>query len=136
GGPVHGGAEVVTVSLAGWPGVKAHANAQRSGGSPRFGIDALLGSQGSSDGVASSGKSGRPTVARTREDPPSIGHEGVVEDLVVTGQGSRHGIGALLPQTARSLEVGEQEGDRGGARRGHFPQVLLMQPHTEGVQYS
>jgi hypothetical protein len=79
---------------------------------PRLIIQRGLHLQCGSERVSRDGKGSREGIARPGKDVTAMLGEDVADDLVVTMKSGPHEIGMLLPQLARSFDVGEHEGHR------------------------
>jgi hypothetical protein len=111
-GTVQRGPVVVAIADLAAAGVNAHADAQRAGLLPRFGVEQELRGDRGVDGVGRSGKRGMSAVAGGLHHVTAVGFDRVAQDLVVARQGLAHRVRVFLPQTRRTFEVSEQEGDR------------------------
>jgi hypothetical protein len=123
GAAVEGRAVVVTLSLLRRAGVKRHPHRQGAD-LPELGGECHLGGQGSPHGIGSSFEGGVDTVPRRLEEISPALLDDPAQDLVVAGERLTHGCRMLLPQAARTFDVGEQEGDRSARGLAHRPQSI------------
>ena len=75
---------------------------------------------------------GNPQIAKGYGDAPvqayidAMGLDRVPHDLVVPHQRRGHRVRMLLPQPRRTLEIGEQEGDRPRRQLDHQPKCPIQ----------
>ena len=70
-----------------------------------------------------------------------MGHDRLIEQLVVARHGRGHGVGCLLPPSGRSLDIAQQERDGAGWQRDRVRdrgvwsscsvQIGILLEHTE-----
>ena len=102
--------EIVAVAFLGLAGVNADAAAQRTGCSPLFGRERASGHDCRGDGRGRLAEHGVPAVAHRLDHRAVVRFDRVSQHGVVAYKRRPHGVGMLLPETRRTLEVGEHEG--------------------------
>ena len=104
----------VVVALAQLRGarVDAHAYQQCPGRRPVLRAERELRVDRSRDRVRRGRERGMHTVTRGLHDVTVVTLDRRAQDLVVARQRALHRFGVLLPEARRTLEIGEEEGDR------------------------
>src|SRR5262249_52535086 len=70
------------------------------------------------------------SITRGLDDMTRVRRDDITEDRVVTYQRRSHRLRVLPPQTRRTLQVGEQEGDRPRRQLGHRPKCPIRTTQT------
>ena len=118
---IHRGAVVVTVAQFRRAGVDTDPHSQRLRQRPLLRSQRHLRGDGSVDRVVARRERSVETVTRRLHHVPATRLDRVTNDLVMARQRRLHRLRMLLPQTRRTLEISEQEGDRPRRQLGaHF----------------
>ena len=112
GGAVDRPSEVVAVAKLDLAGVQRHPDTHGLAQRPRLAGDRFLQLDGGG------GRRRRPLEDRERrialaarlDQPSAAGCDDLFDELVVSGQRHRHGVGVCLPGRCRPLDVGQQKG--------------------------
>ncbi len=117
--PVDRAAVVVAVARFRLARVQAHAHAERTGRVPRFPVERELRGDRGVDRVVGGVEGGVEPVPRRLDHEAVVTLDGVTHDGIVTRERLLHRLGVLLPEARRTLEIGEQEGDRSRRHLAH-----------------
>jgi len=105
-------AEVVALASLGFPPVDPHTNPQRFRECPRLNAKYPLRSQRRLKRVMRSREHRVHAIPCRLHDMTRIRFDRLAHDRIVTSKHPPHRLRMLLPQTCRTLKIGEQERDR------------------------
>ncbi len=92
--------------------MQPHPHAQWGRRRPRKLRERLLRLDGCSERVAGAGEHSCQPIPPGRENVPLMTIDGGVEESVVAVHSLSHPLGRRLPQRRRTLDIGEEEGNR------------------------
>ena len=124
--PVHVGPEPVAVALGGLARVQAHPDPQLQRLGPRRRAQRALRGHRRAHAVVGGPERRQRAVAGALHHLPAVTLDRVAHETVVMGQRGPHRVGMLLPQARRTLQIGEQEGQR-LSRRAHVGDVASVE---------
>ena len=111
-GTVHVGSVPVAVALGGLAGVQPHSHAQLHAVRPLRRAQRRLRGDRRPHAVLRGGERGQYAVARALHHVAGATLDRVAHQRVVMRQRNAHRIRMLLPQARRTLQIGEEEGQR------------------------
>jgi hypothetical protein len=125
--PVERGAEVVSVSLDGSPCVQCHAHPQGARLlPPGLREEGSLGRERRLECAEGVGEGRAESISHRLEVVTAVAPYSAPQEIILSGEGGAHRLGALLPHLARALDVREQEGYRAAGRYDHALRILLL----------
>ncbi len=117
--PIQRRPEIVTVPSLGLTGMKPDPNPQPFHTVPPLVGEPSLACNSRRSRIASSPEDRMHAITRRLNHPAADRLDYLPQDLVMASQRGLHRLGVLLPQTRRSLEIGEQERHRPARQLGH-----------------
>jgi hypothetical protein len=114
--------------------VHTHPDAEAHALGPRRGLERRLRERARPQAVVCGRERAVEAVAGGLDDVAVVLGDRRTDDLVVPGQRVAHGVGMLLPQTRRALDVGEQEGDRPRRQLARTPLPSTSTPTGQSIR--
>ena len=124
-GSVERWAEVVTVALFRLAGVHPNPDRERTRLAPLLTFDRALRLDRRDYRLGRIREHCVHPIARHLDDEAAVPLDRAAQDRVVTRQRLSHRVAMLLPQTRRTLQIREQEGDRPRRQLAHHPKCPI-----------